>query len=207
MSYSSLYTSICRNKWISARFNVPSIFPKLEICNGVIIMWSTFLADLEHLSYSSVKLVGLLAVPLIQLVRSFLRWLYLCFTMKTKLRNWNKINILQIKLTQIIIIIFKLNMLYSSFINWCMVYTIRTHGTTVKRIISEIILNITFLFMYVSSYGVYLILLSTSEILSITSKKLFLLITDMQTTAVMLLVYDEVRYNMKTTNITSAIIW
>ena len=62
------------------------------------------------------------------------------------------------------------------------------------------------MFMYVSSCGVYLILLPTSEIFSVISKNLLLLINDMQTTAVMLLVYDEVRYNMKTTNITSATI-
>jgi hypothetical protein len=63
---------------------------------------------------------------------------------------------------------------------------------TVKRIISEIILNITFLFMYVSSCVVHRIFLSTSEILSITSKNIFLLIIDTQTTATMLLAYEEV---------------
>jgi hypothetical protein len=48
---------------------------------------------------------------------------------------------------------------------------------TVKGIISEIILNITFLFRYVSSLCVYRVLLSTSEIFSIIFKNLLLLIT------------------------------
>jgi hypothetical protein len=78
-------------------------------------------------------------------------------------------------------------------------YIIRIHGRALRRIISEIILNITFLFMYVSSCGVYRILLSTFEIFSIISKNLLLLIIDMQTTPIMLLVYDEILYNMKAT--------
>ena len=86
-----------------------------------------------------------------------------------------------------------------------MIYLIRIHGTTYKRIISDIILNITFLFMYDSSCGVYRILLSTSEIFSIISKNLLLLIIDMHTTATILLVYDEIIYNMKATYITREI--
>jgi hypothetical protein len=64
---------------------------------------------------------------------------------------------------------------------------------TVERIITEIILNTTFLFRYVASSGFFSILLSTSEIFSITSKNLLRLITDMQTRVTMLLVYDEIR--------------
>jgi hypothetical protein len=81
-------------------------------------------------------------------------------------------------------------------------YIIRVHGTTVKRIISEIILNKTFLFMYVSSCGVYPILLSTSEIFSIISKNFLLLIIDMQTTAIILHMCVEIINKKAATNAT-----
>ena len=71
-------------------------------------------------------------------------------------------------------------------------YTIAEHGLIVKRIISEIILNVTLLFIYVSSCCVYRILLSTSEIFSNISKNSLLLINDTQTLARILLVYDEI---------------
>jgi len=67
---------------------------------------------------------------------------------------------------------------------------------TINRIIAEIILQNTFLFMYVSSCCVYQILLSTSELFSIIFKNILLLITDTQTTATILLVYDEITYTM-----------
>jgi hypothetical protein len=77
-----------------------------------------------------------------------------------------------------------------------MVVVIDIQRMTVKKIISEIILKNTFLFMDVSSCAVYRILLSTAEIFSITSKNNLLLITDTHTTATILLVYDEMTYNM-----------
>ena len=70
-------------------------------------------------------------------------------------------------------------------------YLIAIHWITVKRTISEIILNITFLFMYVSSCSVDRTLLSTSEIFSITTKNIRLFVIDTQTTAIMLLVYEK----------------
>jgi len=54
--------------------------------------------------------------------------------------------------------------------------------------------------MYVSSLCVYHILLSTSEIFSIISKNLLLLIIDKQTIAIMLLVYEEIINQIKATN-------
>ena len=71
-------------------------------------------------------------------------------------------------------------------------YTITIHWMSVKRIISEIVLNIIFLFMYVSSCDGYRILFSTSEIYSIISKTFRLLVIDTQTTATILLVWKEI---------------
>jgi hypothetical protein len=78
-----------------------------------------------------------------------------------------------------------------------MISVIKVYGKTVKRIISEIILNITFPFMYVFFWCVYRILLSTSEIFSIISKNVLLLITEMKTTAITLLVHEEIVNKMK----------
>ena len=129
-----MYRSLCisRNKQISACCNLPSMFPKFETHKGFIMPWSTAICDWLRLLFSFFEHIDLLSVSLIQLLRRLLRWRYLCFTMKTKLRYWNKNNALKMYVA-VVRISRKIKLKYPSLLSWYMLHIITVYWMTVKE--------------------------------------------------------------------------